>query len=108
MTATLPLDDVSDLRCRAAPSTSPTRRSSGTPPAARTVAVEREPPGDLLGGFVVARQVVDHHDAAERARTERPREIGLDLVAAMASDRYGLGQHCVEFRHGGIFPTLPT
>ena len=41
MTPTLPLLVGSERRCAAAPPTSPTSRSSGTPPLARAVAVKQ-------------------------------------------------------------------
>ena len=115
MVAILPLDEARDFMCLAAPSTSPTRRASGTPPWARpppqhrpglplsvtTVQVGHEgdvpfvgeAPGDFLGTPVVAGHVVDDDDSAVRPGPGGLREVGLDLVTAVGSDRDRLSFH---------------
>src|ERR1700730_2640357 len=50
------------------------------------IAVDGEPPHELLGFPVIARHVVDPHDSAARFLGERRRAVGLDLVAAVAGD----------------------
>jgi hypothetical protein len=55
----------------------------------------RERPDEFLGLPVVAGQVVDDDNAADRPRLERPGRVRLDLVAVIPGDRHGLGQHRV-------------
>src|SRR5215469_217552 len=61
--------------------------------AERQVAVSGELPCDLLGALVVPRHVVDHDDAPAGAGTERPGQVGLDLLSAVAGDADRLGHH---------------
>jgi hypothetical protein len=64
--------------------------------ADRGVAVRRELAGDLLGGLVVAGEVVDHHDPAPRPVAQRPRQVRLQLGALMSVDRDGACPHRVS------------
>src|SRR5579875_109249 len=66
------------------------RRLAGVEVGAHSeIPVGREPPGDLPGGLVVAGHVVDHHHPTGALVVERPREVRLDAVAAVALDRDG-------------------
>ena len=51
--------------------------------ADRDVAVIRESARDLLGRLVPAGRVVDDEHSRERSRSERPGEIGADLVVTV-------------------------
>ncbi len=66
------------------------------------VAVGREVAGDLLGGVVVARHVVDdHHPAGGRAAL-RHGQVGLDRVSTVALDGHGLG---LQVSDGHVVPS---
>ena len=59
--------------------------------ADRVVAELGEASGDLLGGSVVTRHVVDDHHATPGLRAAGPGQIGLDLITAMTGDLDRLG-----------------
>jgi hypothetical protein len=61
----------------------------------RVEAARGERPGELLGLPVIAGQVMEDHHPAHRAGLEGPGRVGLNLVAAVPGDGYGLGQHRV-------------
>ena len=110
---------TSDNKKRRLPSTSPTTRSSGAPPAARGrgssivgtgvrsfpveevgtyggVAVRGEPPSDLLSGLVPSRHVVDDHHAAARRLVQRAGGVRFDGVVVTRGDGDGLGDERVS------------
>jgi hypothetical protein len=64
----------------------------------RVEAARGERPGELRGLPVVAGQVMEDHDPADRAGLERPGRVGLDLIAAVPGDGYALGQYRVVHR----------
>ncbi len=69
----------------------------------RVVALRREPASYLLGRRVVARHVVNHHHAAQRALADRPGQVGLDLVPAVTADGDGLGERRVVHRSPFVY-----
>ena len=114
MIPTLPFSCRRARRYRIAPSMSPIVRSSGMPPASRTlaelacgrrlafaevqvrtdggVAMLGEPAGDLDGRLVPAGHVMDDHDAGVVASARRPREVGVDRVAVVPAHLHGLAR----------------
>ena len=97
-----------------APSTSPIVRSSGMPPASRTlallasgvafafaemqvradgrIAVLGELAGDLDGRLVPAGHVMDDHHPGERAGSRRARQVRIDRVALVPAHLHGLAR----------------
>ena len=62
------------------------------------VAVGGEIPRDLLGGLVIARHVVDHHDATHGRAIQWLGQIRLDRITAVTGDLDRLRPHRIAHR----------